>query len=82
MRQRIQNTYFAVYISDTPVTLKQNQGHQPTMTNVDNDKQGSNHTEFEQSCFNGVREKVNVKVSSNEEICQLSPLNMCDRQKG
>ena len=30
--QRIQNTQFALYISDTPVTMKQSQGHQPKMT--------------------------------------------------
>ena len=31
-KTRIQNTQFAVYISDTPVTLKQGQGHQARMT--------------------------------------------------
>ena len=60
-RTKIQNMQFAVYISDTTVTLKQSQGHQTYNDNVDS-KQGYNHTEFERSCFNGVQEKVNIKV--------------------
>ena len=60
-RTRIQNTQFAVYISDTPVTLKQGQGHQPLITSV-GPKQGYNLTKFKISCFNGVREKANVNV--------------------
>ena len=47
---------FAVYISDTPVTLKQSQGHQAWNENVDL-KQGYNHAKFERSCFNSVRKK-------------------------
>ena len=38
-RTRTQNMQFAVYISDTPVTLKQSQGHQTYHDNVD-PKQG------------------------------------------
>ena len=69
---------FAVYISDTTVTLKQSQGHQTLNDNVD-PKQGYNHAKFERSCFiNIVREKAKIQ---EEEICQLSPLNMCDNQK-
>ena len=52
---------FAVYISDTSVTLKQSEGHQPYNDNVD-PKQGYNHEKCERSCFNGVQEKTNVKV--------------------
>ena len=59
-RTRIQNTQFAVYISDTSVTLEQSQGHQTYNNNV-YPKQDYNHEKFEKSCFNGVREKVNVK---------------------
>ena len=47
---------FAVYISDTPVTLKQSQGHQAWNENVDL-KQGYNHAKFERSCFNSVGKK-------------------------
>ena len=48
--------------SDIPLTLKQCQGHQTYDDNVD-PKQTNNHAKFERSCFNGVREKANVKVS-------------------
>ena len=41
-RTRIQNKQFAVYISDTPVTLRQSQGHQTYNDSVDA-KQGYNH---------------------------------------
>ena len=44
---------FAVYISDTPVNLKQSQGHQTDNKNVD-PKQDYNHAMFEGCCFNGV----------------------------
>ena len=52
-RTRFQNKQFAVYKSDTPVTLKLSQGHQTYNDNVD-PKQGCNHAKFEISCFNGV----------------------------
>ena len=51
-------TQFAVYISDTPVTLKQSQGHQTYNDNID-PKQGFSHGKFERSCFDCVREKAN-----------------------
>ena len=54
---------FAAYISDTPATLKQSQGHQIYNDNED-PKQGYDHAIFEWSCFNGVREKGTVKVFS------------------
>ena len=44
---------FAVYISDTSVTLKQSKGHQTYNDNVD-PKQGYNRAKFERSCFNSV----------------------------
>ena len=51
----------------------------PTMTITYNDnvepEQGYNHVKFERACFNGVWEKANLKVSSNEEFCQLFSLN-------
>ena len=51
---------FAVYISDTPVTLKQSQGDQTKNDNVD-PKQSYKHANFERSCFNDVWEKAKVK---------------------
>ena len=60
-RTRIQNMQFAAYTCDTPVTLRQSQGHQTLNDNVD-PKQAYNHAKFEKSCFHGVREKANVKV--------------------
>ena len=60
-RTRIQNMQFAVYISDTPVTLKESQGHHTQNNNV-NPKQSYNPAKFERFCFKGVREKANVKV--------------------
>ena len=57
-RKRIQNTQFAFYISDTPVTLKQSQGHQTQIDNV------NLSTKFERFHFNGVWEKANIKVFS------------------
>ena len=60
-RPRIQNMQFAVYISDTPVTLKQSQGHQTYNDNV-HPKQGYNHAKLEKSCFRGVWEKAHIKV--------------------
>ena len=50
-----------VYLFDTPVTLKQNQGHEIYNGNVD-PKQCHNNAKFERSCFNGVQEEANVKV--------------------
>ena len=51
---------FAVYISDTPVTLKQSQGHQTYNENGD-PKQTYDQVKFQRSCFNCVQEKANVK---------------------
>ena len=45
-RKRIQNTQFAIYISVTPVTLKQSQGQHSWNDNVE-DKQGYNKAKFE-----------------------------------
>ena len=50
-QKRIQKAQFAVYIFDTPVTLKQSQGHHTYNESVDC-KQGYNHVKFERSCFN------------------------------
>ena len=55
-RQEPKHIEFTVYIFETPVTLKQSQGHQTYIDNVDS-KQGYNHAKFERSCINGVREK-------------------------
>ena len=54
---RIQTTQFAVYISDTPVTLKQSHGHQTQNEDVD-PEQGYNRAKFESD----VREKENFSL--------------------
>ena len=48
LRTRSQNTQFTVYISDTPMTLEQSQGHQTYNNNVD-PKESYNHAKFERS---------------------------------
>ena len=73
----------AAYTSDTPVTLKQGQGHKSQNDDVD-PKLGNNHSKVETVCFNAVCEEANVKgflVCFLNEIHQLSALNMCDHQK-
>ena len=57
---------FAVYVSDTPVTLEQGQGHETWWKLVD-PKQGNNNAKFEKPYLNSVREKVNDK-SGNMSI--------------
>ena len=56
---------FVVYIFDTPVTLKQGQGHETYNDNVD-PKQGYNHGKSERSFFNGIQEKANIKDFSKQ----------------
>ena len=56
----MQNTQFAVYISDAAVTMKPSQGHQTYNGNAD-PKQGYNHAKLERSPFNHVWEKANIK---------------------
>ena len=48
----------AIYISETPLTLKQSHGHQTYNDNVDPEK-GYNHAKFERSCF--IQDKAKVK---------------------
>ena len=80
-----------VYISNTPVTLKQSQGHQTYTDNV-GPKEGYNHARFERSGLNGIWETPtkeiivsylcpNVQVLSNEKTCQLSLLNIREKEK-
>ena len=57
------NKTFAVYVSDTRVTLKQGQGSQALHVNVDLDR-GYNHAKFDRSRFNGVQDKANVGAFS------------------
>ena len=52
-RVRIRNMQFAVYMSGTPVTVKENQGHQRQNGNVDPDK-CYNHAQFERPCLDDV----------------------------
>ena len=63
--QKSKKAHFAVYISDTPVILKQNQGHETYNENVD-PKQGYNHAKFARSCNNTVRENGNVIFFSKQ----------------
>ena len=63
----------AIYISDTPVTLKQGQGHQTYNDYVDT-KHGYTHLKFERLCFNGVQEKAKIKAFfSNEKSVSYLP---------
>ena len=71
-RTRIQNMQFAVYISDTIVTLKQSQGHQTYSDKLD-PKQGYNHAKFERPCFNSVPEKGNLKTKFKPENVNYLP---------
>ena len=75
-RARMQNMQFSFYISDTPVTLKHSQGHKTWNDNVDS-KEGYIHARFYRFCFNCVRKHY---IFSNKEICQLCPLNMCEKK--
>ena len=62
-----------VYDSDTPVTLKQDQGHQ-TWSELVNPKQGYHNAKFENHHSNSILEKVNDKVfvkSGNTSIISL-----------
>ena len=68
-RTKVQNIPSEVYISETPVTLQQSQGHEAYNDNV-YPNQGYNHAKFKNFYTNGVREKAIIKVFfSNEEVC-------------
>ena len=71
-RTRIQNTQSAVYISNTPVTLKQSQGHETYSDNVD-PKQGYDHAKFERSCFHDVWEKAKKFFFEMRELVNYLP---------
>ena len=58
-RTRIQNMQIAIDISDTPVTLKQSQGHQTCNEYVDLEHDYE-YANFERSRFYSVQEKDNV----------------------
>ena len=62
------------------MTLKYGQGHQIQNDSVD-PKQGYNQAKLEQSHFNGVWEKADVKNFWNEEICKFSSLITCESQR-
>ena len=70
-REKIQ---FAVYISDTPVTLKEGEGDQTWYESVDH-KQDYNHAQFERPPLNSVQGKANVTVFDKSGNHLLSPLN-------
>ena len=64
---------FAVYDSDTPVTLKHGQGHQ-TWYEVVNPTQDYNSAKFDQPLLSSVRERTNIKVfvkSGNTSVISL-----------
>ena len=71
---------FAVYDSDTPVTLKQGQIIKPGMNWKTQSK-----VIILQSLKNLARtvslKKANIKLLSNQKTCKLSPLSMCKSQK-
>ena len=69
---------FAVYDSDTPVTLKHGQCHQTWYKLVDLKIIQSLK---KKTCLNSVCEKPTIKFLSNQETQQLSPVNMCQCQK-
>ena len=54
------------------MTFKQCQGHETQNDNVD-PKLGYNHAKFERSCFNGVRDKANIKDFSS--FCHIWTIN-------
>ena len=66
-RARIQNTQLAVYIFDTPMNLKQHQGHQTDKDNVD-PKQGYNHAKFKDLALMVSEKKPTLIFFSNKEI--------------
>ena len=70
---------FVVCDSDTPVTLKQGQGHQTCYEMLF--PKHYHNAKIEMPCFNSVYERANDQVSTNQETCQLSPLNMCYSEK-
>ena len=69
----------AVHNSDTLRTLKQGQGHQTWYTLVDH-KQDYNNAKLEKPYLYSVCEKPTIKLLSNQETKQLSPIHMCERQ--
>ena len=69
----------AVYDSDTPVTLKQSQGHQTWFELVD-PEQGYDNAKFKKKPHLTVSvKKPTIKVLSNQETCKLPSLNMDER---
>ena len=57
----MQSMQFAVYISDTPVTLKQSQGHQTYNHNVE-PKKCYNHATIKYPALIVSKKRANVKV--------------------
>ena len=51
---------FAIYIFNTPVALKQSQGHQTHNNNVDS-KQRYDHANLKGFCFNSIQKEANDK---------------------
>ena len=77
-KQTKKQTYilFAVYESDTPVTLQQGQGHQTWYDLVDQ-KQGYHNAKFENLAQTVSMKKQTIYIFCC--YCHLSPLNMCER---
>ena len=67
---------FAVYISETHVTMKHSQGHETYNDNVDL-KQGCNQAKFERVYFNSLmvsEKKPTLNFFSNKEIYHVTYL--------
>ena len=73
----------AASVSDTPVRLKQDQSHQTWYESLD-PKQDSNKAKTERPCLKTVSKKNKLKkptflkILSNQEARQISPLNECE----
>ena len=70
---------FAVYDSNTPVTLKQGQGHQTWYEWLD-PEQGHIQS-LKDLPYTVSPQKPMLKFLSNQKTCQLPPLNVCKKRK-
>ena len=73
------STQFAVYGSNTPLILKQSQGHQTWHVSLD-PHQGYNHAKFEIPLRNSAWEKANAKVLVKSGIMSFISFESCKSQ--
>ena len=71
---------YAVYPCDTPITLKQCQGHQAWNRLID-PEQGCNHAKFERPHINSVCEKTNMKVFLSQQERSMISLEYNAKKK-